>query len=408
MLIYLIALLFFASCSQKQAIHSINLFSPEKSEVTLSEIADSIAYYPIFLEKGSLIPNHIELLTNTIWVSYYLKDLSEQKGRLFNRINGHLLNQMSLGPIINKKKYAFSGYYTNSYFIFNNEEWLSTPPAPKSKSNHYTINAVTGKEVEAIPFSIRDIKSQNPQRINDSTFLVLTDLIGIRAENTVRPNYSIQWYDTQMQLIKEDHFTDSVYLINRLKIISLLKDKIYIHADCTSTIYELSRDKKPVPIYQYFLGEYKPSIAQNSKLLATGNFKMYYSSPYYNLRSSMIAEKFVFGAFDYKGNIYNILYNRNTEKTWIIPTQGKSDILSYPYKEGVKNDLDGGLDFWPRNISKQGEIYTWYNIEDLRAKISQSNSKQMKNPEAARRLKEMLNNLPEEVNYVIAVLKEKN
>ena len=30
----------------------------------------------------------------------------------------------------------------------------------------------------------------------------------------------------------------------------------------------------------------------------------------------------------------------------------------------------------------------------------------MKNPEAAQRLKEMLDNLPKEVNYIIAVLKE--
>ena len=69
--------------------------------------------------------------------------------------------------------------------------------------------------------------------------------------------------------------------------------------------------------------------------------------------------------------------------------------------------MDGGLDFWPKKVSLNGEIYTWYNVEDLRNKVQQSVSKQMKNQEATRRLKEMLNGLPEDVKVIVAVLKEK-
>ena len=83
------------------------------------------------------------------------------------------------------------------------------------------------------------------------------------------------------------------------------------------------------------------------------------------------------------------------------------DIRNNHSKVGIKNDLDGGFDFWPRRVSKNGEIYTWYNVEDLRKKVQQSVSKQMKNQEATRRLKEMLNGLPEDVKVIVAVLKEK-
>ena len=69
--------------------------------------------------------------------------------------------------------------------------------------------------------------------------------------------------------------------------------------------------------------------------------------------------------------------------------------------------MDGGLDFWPKRISKNGEIFTWYTVEELKAKVAQSHSGQMKNPDTARRLKEMLDNLPEDVNVIVAVLKEK-
>lgn len=404
---YFFVVVLFASCTPKENIPIINLLPSENTEITLSEIADNIVYYPIKLEAESRMPKHIELLSNTIWATYYLKDFSEQKGSLFDRTNGNLLNQMSLGPIRNKKKYAIAWYYTNSYFVFSNENWLTTPPATNTKTKSYTLNVATGEEMEAIPFSAGEIKSSTPQRVNDSTFLVVTDLIGFSIKNSVRPNYSIQWYDAQMRPIKEDLLTDSIYLISRQKIISLLKDKIYLHADCTPTIYELSRDKKPKPIYRYNLGEHTPSVATNGEFLSKAQFNQYYNSSYYNLHNSMIADNYVFGAFDYKEKIYNVLYNRKTEQTWILPTNGQSDGRAYSYKEGIKNDLDGGFDFWPKNVSRQGEIYTWYNVEELKGKVAQSKPEQMKNPEAARRLKNMLENLPEDVNYIVAVLKEK-
>lgn len=404
---YILCIVLLTSCTKKTIVPFINLSAPENTEIALSEIADGIAYYPIILDKGSCTPKHIELLTNTIWTSNYLKDLSDQKGSLFDRTNGDLLNQMSFGGISNKKKYAMDSYATNSYFVFNNENWLTTPPASNAKARSYTLDVATGKEIEAIPFSIHEIRSSSPQRVNDSTFLVVTDLIGFSAKNSVRPNYSIQWYNEQMKPIKEDLLADSIYLINRHRFISLLKDKIYLHADCTSTIYELSRDEKPKAVYRYFLGEHTPSVTKNGEFLAKGQFNQYYNSPYYNLHNSMIAEDFVFGAFDYKKKIYNVLYNRHTEQTWILPTDGHSDGRFYSYNEGIKNDLDGGFDFWPKNVSRLGEIYTWYSVEELKAKVAQSQPEQLKNPESAQRLKEMLDNLPKDVNYIIAVLKKR-
>ena len=55
-------------------------------------------------------------------------------------------------------------------------------------------------------------------------------------------------------------------------------------------------------------------------------------------------------------------------------------------------------------------VYRSINISEnpeLKAKVAQSHSGQMKNPDTARRLKEMLDNLPEDVNVIVAVLKEK-
>ena len=124
----------------------------------------------------------------------------------------------------------------------------------------------------------------------------------------------------------------------------------------------------------------------------------------YAIRTSLISDNYIFGGFNYKGLIHWVLFNRNTNQKVIIPTKSTID---YQSLEGIKNDLDGGIDFWPKRISKKGEIYTWYKVEDLKSKMAQSNHEQMKNPKAAQRLKELLKNLPEDVNVIVAVLKEK-
>ena len=118
-----------------------------------------------------------------------------------------------------------------------------------------------------------------------------------------------------------------------------------------------------------------------------------------------MAKNYVFGGFNYKGLIHRVLVDRHTNRFYILPTNSASERKSV---EGIPNDLDGGLDFWPKRISKYGEIYSWYNVKDLKEKVSQSHSEAMKNPEAAKRLKELLDNLPEEVNVIVAVLKEKS
>ena len=120
-----------------------------------------------------------------------------------------------------------------------------------------------------------------------------------------------------------------------------------------------------------------------------------------------MSDHYVWGAYNYKGDIYAVLFDREKLRTMIYPARTSN--VFYPIEEGgIPNDLDGGLDFWPKRISKFGEIYSWYNVKDLKKKVAQSHSEAMKNPEAAKRLKELLDNLPEEVNVIVAVLKEKS
>ena len=170
------------------------------------------------------------------------------------------------------------------------------------------------------------------------------------------------------------------------------------------TIYEISANHAPIPLYRYEVGKHNHHYNQIKDVSKYWEAERKGLLSCYAIRTSLISDNYIFGGFNYKGLIHWVLFNRNTNQKVIIPTKSTID---YQSLEGIKNDLDGGIDFWPKRISKKGEIYTWYKVEDLKSKMEQSNHEQMKNPKAAQRLKELLKNLPEDVNVIVAVLKEK-
>ncbi len=409
---YLFCVLFLMSCTaQPNKDILINLEVPEKTEFVLSEMADSISYYPLITEANAQNPRRVELLKEKIWVNYVLKDYSDEKGSLFDRKDGKLINSISFGHILGGRgrKYDLWRSHVNTIFVFENEDDFTAPPFPNTKSVLYTLSASTGIEKESIPFSALAIRTREPQRINDSIVLLVREQSGFSVKNEVKPHSTIQWLDTQMNLIKEDVLNDSIFLINRDVFVSLLRGKVYLHAHCTNTIYEISCDKKPKVIYRYHLGKYAPELKKINELFKEkdGGWTKFYKLPCYHLHSSYIADNYIFSAYDYEGMIHYVLFDRRMNKVWTIPTKGIADGRVYSRTEGIKNDLDGGLDFWPKAVSKQGEIYTWYTVEELKTKLSVSDLKDLKNPGAAKKLKAMLANLPEEVSIIVAVLNEK-
>lgn len=394
------------SCHKKESAITIDLTNQVDSVCLLSEIADSISYYPIILEKGSRMPRYIEFIDNKIWVNYYLEDLSDEKADLYSLTDAELINSTSFGPLIGAARKYVLPSWTNTPFVFaDKDRYLGYSATNAKKKAIYTFDVNTGKVLDEFHFPIRELQTSEPIRINESSLLVANDFTLFQLKKLVRPYSTIRWYDNRLQLVKEETIPDSAYFSSTEPFISLLDDKAYLHGSYTSTIYEISQEHSPKPVYQYHSGRFAPDFTMIDSLAKAGKLEEIDSLSCYHIYPSKISDNYIFGKYDFCGNRHLVLFDRRTHQVWVV--QSWKTTAPDPSVKGIKNDLDGGLDFWPDRISKQGEIYACYNVKELKSEVAQSNPEAMKNPKASKRLKEMLDNLPEEANVIVAVLKEK-
>ena len=389
------------SCPNDESVTVINLTNRTDSICLLSEIADSIEYYPIHSTDINDM-DEVELLPDYIWSNYRNDSV---RGSLFCRTDGKMIKETNFSAFT---KYDGLLPYCpplNTLFPLKDKNTLinRTSKIKGLKRFWFSVsyNPLTGTLTDDVDFPYDDGIAYF--RLNESYLLKEHRIIG----DDIHSCYKIDWYSTSLDSIKQDILPDTVFQTyiswNQTKV-HLLKDKIYFHMPTMKTIYEISPQHSPIPIYRYEVGTHNhpykgiKDVAKYWKDESEGLLSCY------AIRSTIIAENYLFGVFNYKGFIHRVLFNRKTNQKWVIPTKSTTDRRTL---EGIVNDLDGGLDFWPKKVSLNGEIYTWYNVEDLREKVQQSVSQQVKNQEATKRLKKMLNDLPEDVKVIVAVLKEK-
>ena len=383
-----------SSCHNKESVTIIDLTEHADSICLLSDIAENIIYYPLTTDEKV---RDIELLPNYIGI---LIEDDSIKMQLFNRSQQCLINETMLG-----KRQA--GYFpvfkfsNTSFPFFEEDKFVITYRSAKGHVLH-TFSAIDGMGIDSImePKGFRQYVDF--WALNDSTFV--KDYLVLNE--TRFP--TIKWYDKNLALLKEDILPDSVtrstyHSMGGLSCpFNLLGRTIYYHTDLMPTIYEVSPNASPKAIYHFKMGVDAPLLHKLK------NYEKEDEFPYMLIADSKISNNYVFGEYYHKKQFYRVLFNRHSFDKWRIPTNMDYNAIRENHsKVGLKNDLDGGFDFWPRKVSKSGEIYTWYNVYELKDKVNQCNPEQMKNPEATKRLKNMLDNLPEDVNVIVAVLKEK-
>lgn len=384
-----------SSCNDKESTTMIDLTQHADSICCLSNIADRIVYYPLTIEQKIL---DIELLPNYIGTTIVDDSI---KVKLFDRKQQHLVNNATLG-VRQDIGYHPNFKFSNTIFPFLEEgKFVITYRSAKGHVLH-TFSATDGICTDSIMEPKQFRQYVDFWALNDSTFV--KDYLVLNE--TRYP--TINWYDRNLTLLKEDILPDSVtrstyHSMGGLSCpFNLLGREIYYHTDLMPTIYKISSDASPKAIYRFEMGPYTP------ELYKLKSYEKIDESPYMLIADSKISDNYIFGEYCHKKLFYRVLFNRHSFEKWVIPTNMDYYAIRKNHsKVGIKNDLDGGFDFWPKKVSKSGEIYTWYTVEELKAKVAQSNSEKVKNPEAAKLLKEMLDNLPEDVNVIVAVLKEK-
>ena len=385
---------------ENSAVISIDLDTPADSICLLSNIAESIEYYPIHI-NGLDKKCNIELLTDYIWVNYQTDSI---RGSLFSRTYGTAIIEKIFSAPLQDGGFELNDEVSTYFRLENEKAMVCQVSEIRGTERHWlsvSLDAVTGEHTDTISFPFDN--GVEYFRLEDRHVLRKHRIIG----DDILPSFKLDWYTADLDFIKQDVFPDTVFQTfvswNQTKV-HLLKDKVYFHFPTMETIYQVSANHTPVPLYRYNVGNHRHAYHQIKDVAKYWEAERKGKLSCYAIRTSLIAENYVFGGFNYKGMIHWVLFDRNTHQTWVIPTQSTVDYRSL---EGIKNDLDGGFDFWPRKISKNGEIYTWYTVKELKDKVAQSNPEHMKNPEVAQKLKKMLDNLPKDVNVIVAVLKER-
>jgi hypothetical protein len=102
----------------------------------------------------------------------------------------------------------------------------------------------------------------------------------------------------------------------------------------------------------------------------------------------------------------------DNQKLLVMTDKAKKTSVLISDKEdkyaGFVNDIDGGIDFWPRHIYADKWAYTIVSAPDF-IKFSTENLKKgkAKFPEKSKQLKTTLENMSEEDNQVIVIVKLK-
>ena len=281
------------------------------------------------------------------------------------------------------------------------------------------------------------LKTMSDGRIQEVYALQENLFIGHVPNDTGNELYNFVLFNDSGQVIKsfENHIK-----FNRVKSISSSFDSsimpykvsgnIYVKEFTNDTIYCLNEQKELIPEFVFNLGKYGFPKQLKEEFLGANASAM--------LKDVLIipskAEPMV-GAPNYiffslwghsvsfplpKGRVRNIalpfgqrgdvelstplgIYDIAAKTTRLLDTDPFSGY------SGLINDLDGGLSFWPRSYTDENELVGVWMAEDMKSILTEAYfaSREIKNPQAHQKLKELLKNLDWEDNPIIVIAKLK-
>jgi hypothetical protein len=181
------------------------------------------------------------------------------------------------------------------------------------------------------------------------------------------------------------------------------KGKVYLKDMYTDTIYTLNEKSRIVPAMYLDLGKYK--IPDNKRPSFITDRKQVNNIMKGYLWGNVVESD--------KYRLMNAEGYSDEKKLLIMTDKAKNTSVLISDKgnkyAGFINDIDGGIDFWPRHIYADKWAYTIVPASDC-IKYSTDNlklGKKVKFPEKSKQLKTIIGSMNEEDNQVIVIVKMK-
>ncbi len=385
---FILILLFivFYSCTKQPAegLRTINVLDAEQSSLKISEIADEITYVP--LASDSILAN----IMNVTFCNdeYFVKD-NKSKFLRFDK-SGNLLNQIGRrgkGPgeyryasnfVIHPKtgNIYISGGNPEQLMVFSREgQFLKTIELTKKGVLSLDIN---GENLFLFYLDGSEHNEENMELLDTDGNIILSypnkfkyergrGFVGFMGECIT--------YLFNGKLHFKEIFSDTIFSIEGQNMIPQIilnsEDKRFTPEIRTKVIEEVSVDPRA------------PSVSMMNSVIQSNLFE---------------TSNFLFYNYGYNKKGRTLIFNKSTNKT-----------IEIDVKEGIINDLDGGLNIHLKMKKDDNTVFSWINAYELKEYVT---SEAFKNstplyPEKKKELEQLANRLTENDNPVLMLVKLK-
>lgn len=203
-----------------------------------------------------------------------------------------------------------------------------------------------------------------------------------------------------------------------------IREDVYVKELANDTLFCLSRQNELVPQFVFDIGEY--TITKEKKESQVNIINGIYNEeiilPATDYLPMIGTQEHVF--FSFRANTlsgkHSFPKDIDVPKNWdwhvvagiydaVNKTTRLLDTDPFTHMDGMINDLDGGLSFWPKYYSSDNELIDIWRAVDMKEYLTDAYfaTHEIKDPKAHQKLKELLQKLDEEDNPVIVVGKYK-
>lgn len=275
-------------------------------------------------------------------------------------INGCLLFDKLSGKFI--KKIGTTGKGPNEYM------WIASSAFDEENKIIYILSignyAIIGYNLagKAVYYSGRYARGLNRLGLIDSiTYVSTVDngkgaaknrlLIGSFRDDSIRftPNYSFFTFHRKIPNVTTTaHYNIDVCLYR-------FNQSLYMKEAWNDTIFEIGKPNVLIPKYVFRLNNLK--IPEHLRGQPDQIASLLHSHCIYQV-NPLETEDFLFFGFSQGKNFYACIYDKQKKMLSVID---KKSWLHLSY--GMRNDLNGSVPFWPKNINQKGEMINWFQAD---------------------------------------------
>lgn len=393
----------------------IDLTQEHDSILLLSDIADTILYYPINIRQLRR-PRFAWLCQNIQVTNHYILLTADGDYFLYDRKSGNFLKKSNMiNPEEGSKRARVNDGVSS---IFRNERYVLGRRHYWEKGKEYGLvlryDLLENQLLDSFYYKIKETPL-NMCFFNDSLLLnhqLMTNKVSLHTFDgqTIKTFDNIQYGIT--------NYSPTFFFYSSL-LYKVDNETFHIHITGGDTVYAITPELECHPAYIFYSG--KKTIPAELRIYNKEHRivpKKHISHQYHCIENVMESTRYLFAGL-YHQNFYKyILYDKTLGQTYVLPSCPVTtdfDPVTFRFQEeetpelhAIPNDIDGGLTFWPRTVSETGELVTLYDPADLKKKLFSTDKNSIKDKAAYERLKQMLTELPEdEPHFIVTVVRLK-